>query len=177
MGKKSLRGINRLRKTSLSGKSGPRDLQCAPDGSPKLRVLTHALPTLPPHLRGRCPGCNPGSPLPCLGRRLVRSNHHPAGCPEVHGLSESARSKNMVAALYPPTERAISCLQAAGPRAIAAGGVCLLLKAIGASEGWRNAIRYHTRSLSQPARPAVGGLFFAPKGACPSPKTANWPPP
>jgi hypothetical protein len=41
----------------------------------------------------------------------------------------------------------------------------LLLKAIGASEGWRNAIRYLTGSLSTSnTHTAVGGLFFAPKG-------------
>ena len=63
------------------------------------------------------------------------------------------------------------------------GGVCLLLKAIGASEGWRNAIRYHTRSLSQPATriPPWAGFSLPPKAllhievTCPSPKTANWP--
>ena len=46
----------------------------------------------------------------------------------------------------------------------------LLLKAIGASEGWRNAIRCHTRSLSTSrTHPAVGGLFFALKGALANP--------
>ena len=63
------------------------------------------------------------------------------------------------------------------------GGVCLLLKAIGASEGWRNAIRYHTRSLSQPATPIppLAGFSLPPKAllqtelTCQSPKIANWP--
>ncbi len=50
----------------LSSRAKPRDLQCAPDGFPKLRDLTHALPTLPPHLCGRCPGCNPGPRCPAL---------------------------------------------------------------------------------------------------------------
>ena len=63
------------------------------------------------------------------------------------------------------------------------GGVCLLLKAIGASEGWHNAIRYHTRSLSQPPTriPPLAGFSLPPKAllqtevTCQSPKTANWP--
>jgi hypothetical protein len=57
--------------------------------------------------------------LPWKKTRTV-GHYHAAGYPEVQGLSESARSKNMVAAPYPPAQQAISCLQAAGPRAIAA---------------------------------------------------------
>ena len=108
---------------------------------------------------------------PALEETRTVGHHHAAGCPEVHGLSESARSKNMVAAPYPPADQAISCLQAAGLAQSLPGGVCLLLKAIGASEGWRNAIRYYTRSVSQPA------MRIPPLVVCQSPKIANWPPP
>ena len=73
----------------------------------------------------------------------------------------------MVAAPYPPAEQAISCLQAAGPRAIAARW------RLPVAEGhWRErrvAERYpvpHSFSLlTSQTHPAVGGLFFAAKGA------------
>jgi hypothetical protein len=129
-------------------------------------------------------GCNSGSPLPCLGRRLVLS-----GIITQPAAQKYRDFRNQLAPKIwslPLTLQPSRQYHVYRRRALAQslpGGVCLLLKAIGASEGWRNAIRYHTRSLSQPATPIppLAGFSLPPKAllqtqaTCQSPKIANWP--
>ncbi len=77
-----LRSQTEVSNLNLSSRAKPRDLQCAPDGSPKLRVLTHA-PILGEgtSITGRIPAGGTVSPYNGGKRQMVgyRDSWFPTG--------------------------------------------------------------------------------------------------
>ncbi len=94
-------------RTRISCHAAPDTIACAPFSKERRMEFANATKFY------RKSGAAEGSAV----QRTFHGNvfrRRSAGCPEVHGLSESARSKNMVAAPYPPAEQVISCFTGGG---------------------------------------------------------------